>query len=521
MGIPAYFSNLIKEHSDILKKFNFFKLKVDFFYLDSNSIIYDCLKNANYDEFSKTNNFTIVYQLVYEKLNTYINILKPTNIFIAFDGVAPLAKMDQQRTRRYKSSYQNKITQSLNNDKKDNWNTAIITPGTDFMNGLNKFLSEKYRSKGNIILSLSNSPGEGEHKIFQHLRSNHSKLSKKNIVIYGLDSDLIMLSLNHIKFVKKLYLFRETPEFIKSINFDLEPNENYIMDIPLLAYEINKELNINLDELFIKDRLDDYIFICFMLGNDFLPHFPSINIRTGGINKLINAYKNIITNSHSTIISNDTIQWDIFKKFISFLADNELQYLIEENKNRSKYELKYHPDKTIDDKLYNFNLLPSKNREVEKHINIGNKNWEERYYKYLFEVNIDDMRRKQICINYLEGLEWTFKYYKQDCIDWRWKYFYHYPPLLKDLVHFIPFYNNDLLAEKNFNPVTEITQLSYVLPRDSLNLLPINIKENLLTEIPHIYKNDCRFNWAFCKYFWESHVDLPFIDIEDLENILL
>ena len=60
--------------------------------------------------------------------------------------------------------------------------------------------------------------------------------------------------------------------------------------------------NENLDEIHIKDRLDDYIFICFLLGNDFLPHFPSINIRTGGINKLLNAYKNSVTNSESIII---------------------------------------------------------------------------------------------------------------------------------------------------------------------------------------------------------------------------
>lgn len=521
MGIPAYFSNLIKEHSDILKKFNFFKLKVDFFYLDSNSIIYDCLKNANYDEYSKNNNYNQIYQLVLDKLNSYINILKAANIFIAFDGVAPLAKMDQQRTRRYKSSYQNQIIQSINNDKKDNWNTAIITPGTDFMNGLNKFLSEKFRTKKNIILSLSSSPGEGEHKIYQYLRDNHSNLTNKNIVIYGLDSDLIMLSLNHIKLVKNLYLFRETPEFIKSIDFDLEPNENYIMDIPLLAKEINKELNENLDEIHIKDRLDDYIFICFLLGNDFLPHFPSINIRTGGINKLLNAYKNSITNSDCTIISNNIIQWNVFKTFIEFLSSNELEYLIEENKIRSKYESRYLPDKTIEDKLYNFNLLPSKNREIEKHIDFSNKGWEERYYKYLFEININDIRKKQISINYLEGLEWTFKYYKQNCIDWRWKYFYHYPPLLNDLKHYIPFYNSNFLEEKEFNAVSDIIQLSYVLPKTSLNLLPVNIKEKLLTELPELYKNNCKFKWAFCKYFWESHVDLPFIQIGDLENLLL
>ena len=95
-------------------------------------------------------------------------------------------------------------------------------------------------------------------------------------------------------------MYRETPDFIKSINKDLEPNEKYILDIPELAKYITLELN-NYKKPTTeqeKNKLFDYIFMCFFLGNDFLPHFPSLNIRTNGIHTILNAYKEVFKNSN-------------------------------------------------------------------------------------------------------------------------------------------------------------------------------------------------------------------------------
>ena len=44
MGIPFFFSYIIKNHPKIIKKIDFLK-KSHFFFLDSNSIIYNCLNN--------------------------------------------------------------------------------------------------------------------------------------------------------------------------------------------------------------------------------------------------------------------------------------------------------------------------------------------------------------------------------------------------------------------------------------------------------------------------------------------
>jgi 5'-3' exonuclease len=121
------------------------------------------------------------------------------------------------------------------------------------------------------IVSTSIDFGEGEHKLFQHIRDFPDQHRLQTTVIYGLDADLIMLSINHLPISENIYLFRETPHFIKSINAELEPNESYVMDIPELARIITLDMN-NGEELTTeqqKNRIYDYIFLCFFLGRSF------------------------------------------------------------------------------------------------------------------------------------------------------------------------------------------------------------------------------------------------------------
>ena len=112
------------------------------------------------------------------------------------------------------------------------------------------------------------------------------------------------------------------------------------------------------------------------------------------------------------------------------------------------------------------------------------------------------------------------KYYTTGCADWRWCYHYHYPPLLKDLIHYIPFFDSELIPNKKPDPVIEMVQLCYVLPRQSLSFLPEKLYKNLIQEKSHWYPSDCDFLWPYCKYFWESHVLLPEIEMDELEEFV-
>ena len=199
---------------------------------------------------------------------------------IAFDGVAPIAKLEQQRNRRYKSWFQTQAFKKIKNAS-DNWDTPCITPGTEFMKTLNRFVTRyfsnfKQFNVKEIIVSGSDEPGEGEHKIYEYIRINDVYHKTTTTVIYGLDADLIMLTLNHLHISKKMYLFRETPHFIKTIDNTLNPNELYVIDIPSLEEEIINHLmnvsstNANANQLTDcqrKCKVFDYILICFILND--------------------------------------------------------------------------------------------------------------------------------------------------------------------------------------------------------------------------------------------------------------
>ena len=525
---------------NIIKQIKLLNKPINNLYLDCNAFIYDGVNN------DRTNmNEDILIKFVCDKLIYYINLLKPNKkVFIAFDGVAPVAKLNQQRKRRYLSWYQSNFVKS---QSAHIWNTSAITPGTLFMDKLAEQIKKRFNNAKEFgleefIISCADEVGEGEHKIFSYIRDNASYHFDTNTVIYGLDADLIMLTLSHLSISKNLYLFRETPEFIKSIDNTLNPNELYLLDIPefgktiILDFSGPESLDININTCTFEkedlNKINDYIFIFFLLGNDFMPHFPSLNIRTNGIEILINAYKECINSKKIFLTDGVKIIWKNLRLFIEYLSLNEVinlkdEYVVREkhkvynnkfNNNKFNNKKPLTPEKELETKLIN---LPMTDRFAEQYINPSESGWETRYYRVLFDISSkEEERKKEICINYLEGLEWTYRYYKSNCVNWRWTYKYDYPPLLVDLIKYIPYFDSQYFLEKQTLPVTPIVQLSYVLPKQSLMLIPNKFGDFLLKENPDWYVDDCEFQWAFCKYFWESHVKLPDIDIAELENLI-
>ncbi len=454
MGIPSYFSYIIRKHPYIITSLT----TANNLYLDSNSIIYDMVHSIEYSHTFEED----LIKAVCEKIDYYLNLVKPSRVMIAFDGVPPMAKVQQQRDRRYKSW--------IIPGPKSEWNTIQITPGTVFMDKLDASLRSHFKYHWQkydyFKLSTSKEEGEGEHKIFSYIRMNPHFHKSTKTLIYGLDSDLIVLSLNHLKY-GDIKLLREAPAFM------LQDKELHVLDVPKLAEGICE---------IIGNKIPDYIFMTLLLGNDFMPHFPALNLRTSGFDTLIQTYNSCIL-PHETMYDGK-INWSVFEKFIIALSEKEHSIFIKEYHARNRLKV----DASTEDKK--INNLPILKREKEHFICPIQPGWENRYYTLFNDDSIE-----KICKNYTDMLEWNINYYTNRCTNWTMYYEYMYPPLLVDLAKHIPklsviVYDDTILKPREL--------LRYVLPPPYYNYIPNEDSQE--AEKPSL-------SWAYCRYIWESHVN--------------
>ena len=502
MGIPSYFKNIINDYNNILVQQDLFNIKVNNLFFDLNCLIHPSCQGLT-DESEMFDN-------IYNNMIKIINVCNPTDlIYIAIDGVCPRGKIEQQKYRRFRSANEKKI-----------WDTNAISPGTKFMNDLNIFLREKsYPIK--TIFSDSSIHGEGEHKIMQYLK--HLNNTDINIV-HGLDADLIMLSMiknNHI------YLLRERTEY----NIEGFDSEFVYLDIELLKKYLVKDIKKDFIKLSNQNIINDYIFMCFFIGNDFVHNSPCINIRYGGLDKLLDIYNQLQEDNGGLyyLICDKKLDLNNFKKFIHKLSTLENDYLKNILFIRSKQEKKfknmfhdiyqsYINNKSLEvyqkDRLDEFyNHIPIIDRKDELKIFSDLSCWQRRYYmfnlyhKHNYNPSYDDIleiKINDICKNYLESFVWTANYYFDDCSSWKWYYKYHFAPSIKCLNKYLSQINDLNIIEEDKEPLKSTEQLRLILPKKSFNLISGSDK------YPDYYYPDYfKVNYIMKRYDWEGHPILP------------
>ena len=166
--------------------------------------------------------------------------------------------------------------------------------------------------------------GEGEHKIVNYIRENadfFKQNSGSNIVIYGLDADLIMLSM--ALRMDNIFLLREEVEFLGKKGSAIVEDSFLYLNIDILKKAIIELLTlkmIDIDKMFMSrdmnnvssesikrgNFIDDYIVICFILGNDFIPHgFPES--RGNGMKIILSAYTHVLYKINEHLLVNNKI----------------------------------------------------------------------------------------------------------------------------------------------------------------------------------------------------------------------
>jgi 5'-3' exonuclease len=531
MGVPGFFAWLNKKYDNIIFSKSNLNINFDILLIDTNCLIHPCcfkILNDNPDWNDQNDLEYKMINYIIEYLNKIISFINPKQVYIAIDGVAPFAKIKHQRYRRYKSVKENEMINNLK--KKYNkpinkfWSNACITPSTEFMNKLHQKI-EQYIKENKYIYSSCYEPAEGEHKILQYMKKNEYI----NYIIYGLDADLIFLGLASNK--NNIYLLRESKELELEDNeyFRIVNLENFKNDIFIEIKNKIKDKNIISEEQILKD----FIVICYLLGNDFIPSLPSINIKskTYGIDFLIEQYIRLLNEKlyeYTGLIINNKINGDFFFDFIKNLSEFEDIYFEELNTKRKFFKIDSNLTDPYDIEKYKLqNLLFKINNPIKLGSDLPDL-WKTRWYEVYFHINTHPNEMKiyinQICQNYIDGILWTYLYYFDNCADWHWCYKYHEAPFTSDIIWLMKEYKIclDTKFEEN-KPLTEIQQLLCVIPPQISYLLPKKYQTYLTdinSPIIHYCPIDFRLNMLYKDKFWQTYPEIPMIDINDILNLI-
>jgi len=539
MGVPGFFGWILhnfKNNNIIMQQIY---QKVNMLYLDANCLFHpQCFKVLDYykdKEIDIQKLEDIMIRRIINYINYLINIVEPINgVFISVDGVAPMAKINQQRKRRYKTMYDigmyNEIKLKHNRPINSKWSNAAITPGTEFMGKLHQSIIEYCKeSTYNIKYASYHVPGEGEHKILQDIKDRNK--CDDVYVVYGLDADLFFLMM--ASGGNNIYLLREESEF-GGINV---PEINNIMD------DISEKLcyvSINETKMLINgyikqmvnikdyDHTNDFIFLCYLLGNDFLPHIPSIDIKINGMDILIDNYSKILKKLRLPLIvtkNSLSINKTFLLELLMILGEYEDEYfktLYINYKNRiNKRKCQLTDPYEID--VWELDNMINMDKYDPIRFGKGQKmDYKHRYYDTYFDIKGDHAPFiEDLSIQYIEGIIWTFYYYFDKCPSWEWQYIHNHAPFISDLCTYLINVDINNIIFNLGEPMRPFKQLLCVIPPIYNHLLPKNVGELMINKgSPIIYMFPMEFELDIFNKdaFWKCIPLLPTVD-QNIINI--
>jgi 5'-3' exoribonuclease 2 len=88
-----------------------------------------------------------------------------------------------------------------------------------------------------------------------------------------------------------------------------------------LEYELEEP---NLPFQYDMERgIDDWVCLCFFVGNDFLPHLPSLEIRENAIDRLIRIYKRNLATEGGYLTEKGNLNYRFVQSIMSDLGLEE------------------------------------------------------------------------------------------------------------------------------------------------------------------------------------------------------
>uniref|UniRef100_A0A8V5HES5 5'-3' exoribonuclease 1 n=1 Tax=Melopsittacus undulatus TaxID=13146 RepID=A0A8V5HES5_MELUD len=568
MGVPKFYRWISERYpclSQVLKEHQI--PEFDNLYLDMNGIIHQC-SHPNDDDVHFRISEDKIFADIFHYLEVLFRIIKPRKVFfMAVDGVAPRAKMNQQRGRRFRSAKEaeDKIKKALEKGEtlptEARFDSNCITPGTEFMARLHEHLkyfvnmkisTDKSWQGVTVYLSGHETPGEGEHKIMEFIRSEKAKPHhdpNTRHCLYGLDADLIMLGLTSHE--AHFALLREEVRFAgKKSQRACAPEETtfHLLHLSLMREYIDYEFSPVKDKISfeydIERIIDDWILMGFLVGNDFIPHLPHLHINHDALPLLYRTYMTILPELGGYINENGHLNLKRFEKYLTRLSDFDREHFSEvfvdlkwfESKVGNKYlneaagiaaeearKIKQKKQKAQENSVCLAALEKNESEVTPKTVvedepedddlfETEFRQYKRTYYmtKMGVEVVSDDFLADQAeC--YVQAIQWILHYYYHGVQSWSWYYPYHYAPYLSDIRNI-----GELKMKFELGrPFMPFEQLLAVLPAASKDLLPKCYQHLMISQdspIIEYYPPDFKTDLNGKQQEWEAVVLIPFID---------
>ena len=549
MGIPLYWRELLKldkRKQAILPDNKVPDLST--LLIDANAIFHiasgyknaigefkDIERRKSFEKLNREAQESQIIEFTLLLLDQLINFTNPKDVIaIAVDGPVPMAKIQQQRQRRYK------VSTDITSEK--DYDSNMITPGTLYMQKLDIAIQKHIVEKKNIwaatkiIYSSHQVPGEGEHKLFEMLRNGSIEHEEYegNHLIYGNDSDLILLALIN-KNVKNLFIAKDSVPFgtesLKKTPLSKFIGSGNVLNIDKIREIITIDLGKTAD-------INDFVFSMSILGNDFLPRQPSLCNMVYALPKVISTLKNT-----GHIIGTDgNVLWAKLAKFIDRLnkiePDGLLDLIDYPESKIYKIEEEKTGHKAFKSKIVNY-ALKNTNEDGEVEIDTYISNFRSGWYSNAlkprggidkhFEFYQDTMI--DMALNYIKGLNWVFNYYKNgsNAVTWLWFYPYHYTPLFTDIDTVITAIKpNKVQHIVNVNVVENeirfnvIHQLVAVMPPSSVRYVPEFIRSLYDSDsvLSDLMVRSVIIDDELIEKEFQSVIILPFANYDRIMNIL-
>lgn len=452
--------------------------------------------------------------------------------------------MNQQRQRRFRKvvdskKIQDRLVQEGKPVPETNFDSNCITPGTPFMARLSecirfyiqkKILEDPEWRDVKVIFSGHEVPGEGEHKIIEYMRkskSRHDYDPNQTHCLYGMDADLIMLSLSTHE--PNMVLFRENQ---LDLNFKkIEDIQFHYLHISLLREYLEYEFKVidfskgsNKVTFDLENIVDDFVAMCLCIGNDFIPSLSVFDIVDGHLDILMRKYKEALPHMDGYLNEAGHLNVKNFEILVSSIAYLEEQAMQTSLSTAIAAEVldKSSPSTQTQDNPDIAMVLYQKRQQdesdEEEFVGIYDdsdgdvdEDWRNTFYMEKMQLDVDDPTQiKTLTHHYVSALQWTLSYYYFGCPSWSWYYPYHYSPLMVDMVG-LDQYKIEFELSAPFAPYQ---QLIGVLPPESKDCLPKPYQRLLLDRVNSPLKDYIPEVIEFDKKGhneWENIVLLPFL----------